>query len=104
MNPFPYLRRRFGRMSPVACLLAFQPLVVACAQDPPGAVEANWGKSYKSLMQAQIQNPDPDYANDPAPAGTDSLTGELILENYQEDLRRTESEKRETFIIESGVN
>lgn len=104
MSPLSCPRIRFGRISAACCLLASHWLIFGCAQNPPGAVEANWGKSYSSVMQAQIENPDPDYAADPAPAGTDALTGEMILENYQEDLRRTEGEERETFIIESGVN
>ena len=104
MNEYSHLSRRLVRSSLDASLLACLALVIGCAKNPPGAVEENWGKSYDSVMQAQIENPDPDYTNDPASTGTDSVTGEILLENYQDDLRRTQTEERETFIIESGVN
>ena len=104
MNAYSNLPRRFFRFSLDASLLAFLAVVLACANNPPGAVEENWGKSYDSVMQAQIENPNPEYTSGPVSTGTDSVTGEIILENYQEDLRRTQTEERETFIIESGVN
>jgi hypothetical protein len=32
------------------------------------------------------------------------MTSDLILENYQADVKRTPADDRETFIIDTGLN
>lgn len=72
-----------------------------CLGEPSGEVERSWGKAYRATMQAQIVNEDPQPSESD---GLDSLTADLILQNYQDDTRRDSSEDRETFIIDTGVN
>jgi hypothetical protein len=75
---------------------------------PPGDVEEHWGEAYAKTMRAQIENAAPDPAEKTSYSTelgeVDALTSDLILENYQTDVKRTPAEERETFVIDTGLN
>ena len=94
----------FGKLAVV--LLAL--LLNACLGVPPGDVEKHWGKAYEKTMQAQIPDAplddsekSPSYATDLGEV--DAMTSDLILENYQLDVKRAPAEERDTFIIDTGL-
>lgn len=93
----------FGKLAVV--LLAL--LLNACLGVPPGDVEKHWGKAYEKTMQAQIPDASLDSEKSPSYATDlgeiDALTSELILENYQVDVKRAPANERDTFIIDAGL-
>ncbi len=97
--------RAFGFGKLVVALPAL--LLNACLGAPPGDVENHWGQAYEKTMQAQIPDAPldsekrPSYATDLG--GVDALTSELILENYQVDVKRAPANERDTFIIDTGL-
>ena len=88
------LRIPHGRDSGVSKLiLVLLPLLLnGCLGTPPGDVEKHWGQAYKKTMQAQIPDPPPDTEQGPSYATdlgeVDAVTSDLILENYQTDVKR----------------
>jgi hypothetical protein len=83
-------------------------LLSGCLGTPPGGVEQHWGEAYAEIMRAQIENAEPDPAEKTSYSTklgeVDALTSDLILENYQTDVKRTPAEGRETFVIDTGLN
>lgn len=83
-------------------------LLSGCLGNPLGAVEEHWGEAYAKTMRAQIENAAPDPATKTSYSTelgeVDALTSDLILENYQTDVKRTPAEDRKTFVIDTGLN
>jgi hypothetical protein len=83
-------------------------LLSGCLGIPLGEVEKHWGEAYAKTMRAQIENAAPDPAEKTSYSTelgeVDALTSDLILENYQTDVKRTPAEERETFVIDTGLN
>ncbi|MFP8875366.1 MAG: hypothetical protein VCB99_00345, partial [Myxococcota bacterium] len=69
--------------------------LLGCAGKNSGLVEKNWGKAYRQIMSSQISNQDaPDQ--DQAPIdGTDSITAEIVVENYKTDVERSKEEAKD---------
>ena len=60
-------------------------------------VEENWGDAYRTNKANMIQNPD---AGSPDPVeGLDPVTGQLVVERYEQEQRKTREQKRELFLI-----
>ena len=99
-----------GRVSGFRKLVLVLPALFlnACLGAPPGDVENHWGQAYKKTMQAQIPEPAPDTEQSPSYATdlgeVDAVTSDLILENYQSDVKRARADERDTFIIDTGLN
>lgn len=83
-------------------------LLSGCLGNSLGDVEEHWGEAYAKTMRAQIENAAPDPAEKTSYSTelgeVDALTSDLILENYQTDVKRTPAEGRETFVIDTGLN
>ena len=104
------MKIRHGRNSGLSKLVLVLPglLLNACLGAPPGDVEKHWGQAYKKTMQAQIPDPSPGAEQGPSYAPdlgeVDAVTSDLILENYQTDVKRAPVDERDTFIIDTGLN
>jgi len=96
----------FRSWAPAAVLPTL--LLSACLGAPPGDVQNHWGEAYAKTMKAQIPAAKEDKGKTPsysAQSGEiNAVTSDLILENYQADVKRTPSDDRETFIIDTGLN
>ncbi len=79
--------------------------LAGCTETPTPGVEEYWGVSYAETMKAQIANPHPEPASEgeEADKAMDSVTADLILENYENDVLRPEQQERDTFIIDTGI-
>jgi hypothetical protein len=78
-------------------------IAVGCAQRGARAVDENWGGAYRAAMEGQMARQPSESRDAVAVEGFDSASAELVMENYQDDVRRTSGEARETFIIGTGV-
>jgi len=99
---------RFKRMSAKGLPLLLAVSVgqlTGCAETVMPGVEEYWGVSYAETMRAQIANPHPELSSEDegVDSGMDSVTAGLVLENYEDDVRRPEQQERDTFIIDTGV-
>ena len=96
----------FRSWAPTAVLPAF--LLSACLGAPDGEVKDHWGEAYAKTMKAQIPETKAEKGKTPsysAQSGEiNAVTSDLILENYQADVKRTPADERETFIIDTGLN
>ena len=83
-------------------------LLSGCLGIPPGDVEEHWGEAYAKTMRAQTVNAAPDPAEKTSYSTelgeVDALTSDLILENYQTDVKRTPAERQKTFVIDAGLD
>lgn len=62
-----------------------------------GPVEEHWGDAYRENKAAMIQNPD---AGSPDPVeGLDPVTGQLVVERYKQEQKKSPEKKRELFLI-----
>jgi hypothetical protein len=78
--------------------------LLACTDEPTPRVGKYWGDAYKQNMAAQIANPNPKpRVEDAGEDGLDSVTAEMVLENYKVDVNRKEEQRRDSFIIETGT-
>ncbi len=97
--------RAFGFGKLVVALPAL--LLNACLGAPPGDVENHWGQAYEKTMQAQIPDKPLDSGKSPSYSTelgeVDAVTSDLILENYQVDVKRAPADERDTFIIDAGL-
>ena len=103
MMPNPF-KRAAAKGLPLLLALGGGPLT-GCTETPTPGVEEYWGVSYAETMKAQIANPHPKppSEDEEADKAMDSVTADLILENYENDVLRPEQQERDTFIIDTGV-
>ena len=60
-------------------------------------VDEHWGDAYRANKAAMIQNPD---AGSPDPVeGLDPITGQLVVERYEREQKKSPEQKRELFLI-----
>jgi hypothetical protein len=81
-----------------ACIAALASALGLSAGCLSSAVEQHWGESKRGVTARMIANPD---AGDTRPIeGLDPITGEIVVETYEKNLRKQERNPKEIFLIE----
>lgn len=93
-------KRTIGRLGPMFALVGLIALFsTACLG--PGPWEENFGESVRHNAIVMRSNPDAGQDHVADHEGVDAISGEIVLENYEENATVDKNDDRDIFFFES---